>query len=64
MKPYQIDIGSNKIINGNHPFCLRGGSKKDKLVTKNANRSRKKAYRAFLKRQLNEEINMVPHRCS
>lgn len=49
MQPYQLNPGLSKFVNGNHPGGGRGCSKKDKLVTKNANRGRKKSFRQYLK---------------
>ena len=52
MQPYQINPGLSKFINGNDQGGIRGHTKQDKLITKNANRGRKKAYRQYLKRMI------------
>jgi hypothetical protein len=57
MRPYERDPGRWKY----KPEADRNRSNKvtklEKLVTKNANRSRKKAYRQQLKKELKDEID-------
>lgn len=61
MKPYlktkQQGAPKLKAVKTDYvPGTAKGVSKKDKLVTKNANRSRKKAARQEAKKQINEEL--------
>jgi hypothetical protein len=58
MQAYTLNRRKYKFLNGNHPLGGRGGSKQDKLITRNANRGLKKAYRQHLKLLIRAEIDL------